>query len=300
MRRINPAILQTVVMGGTPREYNGTPPTISPTLGTELVSNGGFASDTTGWTLQSSATLASVIGGQAGNALEITNGAASQGWCYQLATVVIGQYYFFTYYHKNGTSQGSVRLAITSGGAEYHAATNLNDAAWAQRVVSIRATTTDCYIRLLNASANLGNAGLWDTVSLKNISMASALRYLVTRILSDGNYQCTPTITANTQAGLAICYKDIDNLVLAYHDGTNAKLGKCIAGTWTSVISGAAAYGAGKALKVIVDGTDFSLYYDGTQVGATTAIADSLGTKVYGFSTYASNTLGVVSTSPLP
>jgi hypothetical protein len=55
---------------------------------------------------------------------------------------------------------------------------------------------------------------------------------------------------------------------------------------------------SGAELKVVVDGTNHTVYYNGSQVGTTQTINNAtLGTKVYGFSSYSGNTVGLVQTS---
>ena len=64
-------------------------------LGSEFVVNGGFTSDTSSWTPVTS-TLASVAGGQSGNALQITSG----GYTYQSFSSVVNTRYLVSYYFK--------------------------------------------------------------------------------------------------------------------------------------------------------------------------------------------------------
>lgn len=72
--------------------------------GTNLVSNGGFPSDTTGWTALN-CTLASVAGGKAGNALEITRtGGTSQTARQTISGLKVGRRYLIAVYVKTGSS----------------------------------------------------------------------------------------------------------------------------------------------------------------------------------------------------
>ncbi|MBN1640369.1 MAG: hypothetical protein JXA09_03965 [Anaerolineae bacterium] len=80
---------------------------------------------------------------------------------------------------------------------------------------------------------------------------------------------------AGDEVGLVLRYADAQNYVVAYHDGTNAKLDKVVGGATTSVISGAAAYSANATLVVVADGTSFSLFYDDAKIGATSTINDA-------------------------
>ena len=73
------------------------------TWGANLVINGGFDSDTVGWSAVD-CTLASIAGGQAGNCLEITRTGADYQIAMQSITVIPGKTYKLEGYVKSGTS----------------------------------------------------------------------------------------------------------------------------------------------------------------------------------------------------
>jgi hypothetical protein len=83
--------------------------------------------------------------------------------------------------------------------------------------------------------------------------------------------------------GLVARYADDQNYLIAYHDGTNAKLDKVVAGTTTSLISAAAAYSATAVMSLHLDGTSARLFYNNAAVGtaATTPAAGALNHGVY-------------------
>jgi len=70
-----------------------------------------------------------------------------------------------------------------------------------------------------------------------------------------------------------------DNFLIAYHDGTNAHLEKCAAGTYTSLINAAAAYAAGRVPRIHTyrSGANLKarLYYNNVLIGAEQTIADA-------------------------
>jgi len=72
----------------------------------ELITNGGFDSDTSGWTAINSATLASVAGGKSGNCLSITENGADSPGARQSITVDDTRHYWFRVYVKAGTENG--------------------------------------------------------------------------------------------------------------------------------------------------------------------------------------------------
>jgi hypothetical protein len=75
--------------------------------------------------------------------------------------------------------------------------------------------------------------------------------------------------------GAVVRYQDSSNYVIAYHDGTNAKLDKVVAGVTTNVISATASYSAGKILRIVPDLTKFELYYNSVRIGSGGTISDS-------------------------
>lgn len=285
--------------GGFP-EINASPDPITPTLGAELVTNGGFDSDTSDWTAES-ATLASVAGGQSGNCLELTNTAAS-GYGYQNPTVETGEYYQLALYRKSGTATPRPNWGKTVTGIDYFVLVGA-DANWSLKTAIARMQDANSFIALQVNNVTIGATALFDTVSLKKVTNTQSLLGNIGR--KNGTYTCHPTVALYSQGGLDLNYLDANNLVRmvvarnlsAISD--KAILLKRIAGTWTEVISGNITYSAGAELKAVVSGTTFQLWYNGTQVGTNQTIDNSgLGTKVYGFNTLAGNTVGTVTTAP--
>ena len=72
-------------------------------MGSDLVTNGGFDSNTNNWTTANSASIASVASGQSGNCLEITENGDHNPLAYQDITTEIGKLYEVTLYVKQGT-----------------------------------------------------------------------------------------------------------------------------------------------------------------------------------------------------
>jgi len=92
--------------------------------------------------------------------------------------------------------------------------------------------------------------------------------------------------------GIVVRYADDQNYVIAYHDGTNAKLDKVVGGSATNVISAAATYSAGAKMWITVEDTSFSLYYNNAKIGSTSTISDAAlqtGTEVGLYSTDTGN-----------
>lgn len=74
---------------------------------TNLVTNGGFDSATTGWST-SDCSLASITGGQYGNCLELTPTATENAYAIQNPTLTVGNRYNVEAYIKEGSASGAV------------------------------------------------------------------------------------------------------------------------------------------------------------------------------------------------
>ena len=133
-----------------------------------------------------------------------------------------------------------------------------------------------------------------DNVSVKQLSI-STLFTSITESTADVVSRVDITRTAYTQAGLVVCLDSAAspaNFIIVYLDGAgNVKADKCVAGTYTNVLSGAVTYGAGYTLHVdINDGVGRVIYNNllvGTFTVADAGVKDNL---LHGlFSTYSAN-----------
>ena len=126
-------------------------------LGSELVTNGDFSNGTTGWAAGSS--TISVVGGQ----LQVQNSGATYGYAYQRVDVVIGKTYKVTVTITNVSTQGYINLGSSLGNG------SINQTAGPGTInLYFTATSTNCYIQLLNINANNGIA-LYDNISVKEL-----------------------------------------------------------------------------------------------------------------------------------
>lgn len=148
-------------------------------------------------------------------------------------------------------------------------------------------------------TSNPETTGNWyiDDVSVKPLTLSTLFASLESSTADVVAQVELDVVTAFTHAGLVLNLDDAAtpaNFVIAWHDGTNAKLDKCVAGTYTSVISAAATYAAGATLVVVKDGTAYSLFYNNAKVGATSTVSDAgiVDNTLHGmFSTYSGNQL---------
>lgn len=87
--------------------------------------------------------------------------------------------------------------------------------------------------------------------------------------------------------GLILRYTDANNFLRATTDGTNCLLEQVVAGTPTTLRTGAVTYGAGNIIRVVLSGTTGWLFYNGAAVGNSFTVPSSTSTAhgVYGTDT---------------
>lgn len=120
-------------------------------------------------------------------------------------------------------------------------------------------------------------AGTWGVAT--NKAAASALAgglalATVSTPTADILLDATCTRSAGV-VGIVARYQASTDYLIAYHDGTNCKLDKVVAGVTTNLISAAVAIGAG-ALRLILSGTSAWLFLNGTAVGSVAAVPSSV------------------------
>ena len=215
-------------------------------INTEKVTNGGFESDTSGWSA-SNATLSSVGSGQSGNALRVTEtGGASPGQAYQDVTVKVGHVYRFTVYHKLGTAAaGKIKLGTTGTPAAYYDSGAVSDAAWTQKTVYFVPTNATLRITLESTDATVGEYTDFDTATLVNLSRSFQ------DIFKNGEvriYSGTMPASADNPPGasntLLVTIKKNGTDGVSFDDAVAGVLSKAAAETWqgTVVVDGTAAW----------------------------------------------------------
>lgn len=242
----------------------------------EKITNGGFTSSTTGWTVNYGT---SVAGGQSGNCLQVRNtvNGDQHGKAYQAITTVAGRIYKLTFYFKKGTAaSGRVSVGTTAMGTEISTAT-YTDAAWALKTVYFTATGTTTYISLGNTDTTTDAiTSFFDTVSViepvlcndpwTNVNFVSgdltvnglvgngSSKYLNSGFVSQNCLSLTSagitvylhTTNASNQTDFSACSSGTINLyqILQYGGATywdcwNTGAGRAtVAGTFTGYMSG--------------------------------------------------------------
>ena len=286
----------------------------TPTLGAELLTNGDLetwnsATDPDVWTewcsaAPASVTRSTVVHGGTYAAASYTNGS-TMAEIFRVGFSTVGAFYQGTAWAKASTSNAVVRFGgdASADNRNFTAATS-----WTQYMVTYRATSTET--PMLYTSSN-SDTIYFDDATFKRINKSSIVNTVESGVANvDVSLNVTGgrTTTTLTDVGLVISYADTSNFVLASIVSKNdnnmqVELAKCVAGTWTSVILNTITYVAGAPLRVTKTGNDYSLYYNGTQVGSTTAITDAAivsNTKHGMFSTYNGNSLDNFSVRAYP
>ena len=166
------------------------------TLGDELVTNGGFDSDTTGWQIGSSALLASVAGGESGNCLQITENGAASPYTSTGMSVVQGALYKSNYSVKQGTSS-TYRMYIT-GTSIYESYPVLADrtstSEWVAQGPWYRVpigTGTAWFVLYNIAAQGSGLTHLFDSATFKQVLTPSATGVTITSTPNGTTYNWT-------------------------------------------------------------------------------------------------------------
>ena len=136
--------------------------------GNELITNGTFEINTTGWTSQN-ATLTIESGGyQGGNYLKVLQPYGSSARASASFTTVVGVTYNLSFYNKQAPGNTAWWTVATSQfGADISGENQITETAdWSQTSYNFTATTTTTYITLNSGSVG-GSYAVFDNVSVK-------------------------------------------------------------------------------------------------------------------------------------
>lgn len=160
------------------------------TTGSELITNGTFTTDTSGWT------FSNATGAVVSNQLVVTATAASPYAITSIATVV-GQAYVVTldFIGDTSTANISINIGTTSGGSQL-LSQSIGSTAGNGIRVNFVATTTTSYISVLGSSSYAaGETFTIDNVSCKQATVKAVLN--ATGICNQANSCTTLTAAAN-------------------------------------------------------------------------------------------------------
>lgn len=258
-------------------------PSVSPTEGSELITNSTFSSwsgdNPTGYTTTETLPNSEVSEVGTGEG----HGGAGTGRCNL---------------YTNGAAEGKIEQAVASVGFHvlrvvvdthtsgpgliaYLGGASLNSG-------SVFSTPFTASVRLAYWATNAGvfvyrttpaNDTTLTSFSVKKFTLAS-----VFGDVNDPGYNNREvsieidTTPGGAQAGVVVCLDSESspaNFILGTHDGGRVRLDKVVAGTRTSLIDTAVAFSASAELAVIKDGTSVKLYYNGVQRGTTQTVSDA-------------------------
>lgn len=231
----------------------------TPTLGVDLIVNGGFGADTN-WTKGTDWTIA---GGVAAKAAGAVSSNLTQ------AIVTVGQWYRIVWTVATYTAGSFFALFASSG----------NPAPARTALGSYLDTARVSVGNVAGVRANSPANGTVDNVSVRQITLATLF---ATQDYGHATVDAlaTGTVLLGTQAGVVVNLDNPanpQNLVVGFHDGLNVKLEKMVGGVWTNLISTAVTLVANVLPQVYrVPATNtYRLFYNGIQRGADITIADA-------------------------
>lgn len=271
------------------------PPSLTPTLGAEVLSNVEFTTNTASWEASDEGILTrrdfaaapdiDPTGGADNLGLEVKQGTGANGGAIQSGTCVVGTWYRLSTraYAPSANAVGRV-AALSSGNLAGFVYANLDggtrvaaEDAWQTLMSHGYAENTTVVAGLKCLGTTDDDVAYFDAVSLKPLTFTTCIGE-AGLVPADYTAQVSLTIPLGGTAGMILSLDsptNPQNFLLAYHNGVSATLLKYVAGAYTSVISDSATYAAGAVLKVVKAGTVVSLFYNGAQVGASATVEDA-------------------------
>lgn len=251
----------------------------TPTLGADDVINGGFGADTD-WSKGTGVTIAGgkgVFTASTGTLQNSSEANSTVGVWYQVTVDASG------YGGSNGLNvrpdgTNTILPAVIANGSV---------------IRTTRALAAGKLAFVPTASLTLSV----DNATRKPLTLASLFAELTTNQVADSIVQGSPTLIPGTQAGIVMNLDSTSspaNFIIAYHDGVNMHLDKCVAGVYTSLISAAATYSAGAVIRVVKLGTRYTLLYNNVRIGTSQTVSDVgiISNTIHGlFSTYSGNSI---------
>lgn len=215
-------------------------------LGTHqnILSNPTFESGTSGWS-GSNATLASVAGGQSGNAMQITNSTTTAGIAYQDITTKIGRDYKLDCYVKAGTSGITVRIGDQTTSDSIYTSSEITDnSSWAHITYMFTAVETNTRISFLASSVTSGDNMYVDEVNLYDKASSVKEIFNKSKIKIYTGTQPASADDATTGTLLVEVTVNGDGTGLTFDDASNGIIKKNSTEIWsgTAVATGTAGW----------------------------------------------------------
>jgi hypothetical protein len=273
-----------------------------PTLGSELLIDGGLenwtsATNLTSWDefIAGTSTInresTTVYGGTYSCRLNISASGDLAQIARLSATVAGGWYRSSVFVQSDLPTQFVVGLA---GVSEIFLS---SETTWAERASTHRATGANYYLLGRTSGISNGRTIYLDDASLKAISLPTLFATITGASSNQTAAAKIATLTTGTQSGVVALLDSASNpqnFLNAYHNGTSVLLDKCVAGTYTNLITTTVAFTANAPIEIRrPSGNTFQLWYNGTQRGTNQTVSDAgiINNTRYGlFSTYSGGT----------
>lgn len=198
-------------------------------INTELVTNGTFDTDATGWTA-STATLTGGVDsiGSRDNVLKVDTAG---GYGYQAITTKTGHFYKLTFMHfSSGSGNGYLYVGTAAGGSQLYTSGNLTDTSWTTKTIGFVATGTTTYISVGCSDAN---AQYYDSISLncESHSLQDCLNGASIKIYSGTQ----PSDPDDVATGTLLVTINNGGSGITWADATDGVIAKTSTETWSGV-----------------------------------------------------------------
>ena len=309
----------TLADGSLPAYFTGSTWTISsgvalntPTLGSEIVANGGFETagaggadiwadwaETAGSGTLADEAAAPLVGS---HSAKITGGAGLDSLISQTYVVLAGKKYQYEFMHKgDGAGYGGSYIYDFTNYAFINS--SIPAAPGATSTFPTIFTTPTTPLPCVSIGVPLTSPGntliCWfDSVSLKESTLNTWYSFVDSKrndLIVKAAWNI-PYFGSGIEAGVILnadSNTNPQNYAKVVHNGASTiSLIKCVAGTLSTVYSGSVAYSAGKYVECRKSGTTYQVFYNGSQIGTDQTISDAgiIGNKYHGLvSNYGSN-----------
>ncbi len=248
----------------------------TPTTGAEVVNDGDMElAGVTNWAAVGTPTTRAKSAAQkhaGAQSIQLASTALGAG-IKQPFTPTLAQWYLASAWVY--ITSGGARITETIDGSAVNIISTTSTGSWINGIRTTRGNGAPQSI--VSRSTVAVSDWYTDDISVKPLTLADMF---ATRLTYSTNVDAAAAlnVTGRAQAGIVACLNSVtspSSFIIATHDGVNAILTKCVNGTYTTLISAAAAYGAGKKLRLRKSGVIVQLFYDGVQVGADQTVSDA-------------------------
>jgi|694.fasta_scaffold11782_13 hypothetical protein len=250
-----------------------------PTLGSELLTNGDMELDSSWFNFVTP------------TANERSSAQVRSGYSRRWVSDVIGDGILsanfsmsaFVWYHLEGwlyAASLAITVARNNGAVADFTQTITPISTWTPIRMGVRAISSGSNaIRIQASTAGAANEHFADDFSVKAISLPSLFATIAGASSTQTAAAKIAALTTSTQAGVVSLLDSASspaNFLIAYHDGSTVKLDKCVAGTYTNLVSVTVAFSANAQIEIRrPSGNTFQLWYSGTQRGTDQTVADA-------------------------